>query len=863
MNVRFDTAWILYLLWIAPCAALLWHLAFSQRNKALRSFVSDNMQKKLSPLLSQKRSSWQSAMVATALFLMLIAAAQPQWGMKEQISYRRGRDLVIAVDVSRSMLARDVHPSRLGRAKVDVRDLIRSLRGDRAALLAFRHKANLLCPLTTDRTYLTQSLDSMGTHSAPPGETDIGDAITKAIEAFDVQTGSHRAIVLISDGEDLAKKAIEAAERAKEQNIPIFTVGLGNRQGSRIPDDANSQSFIKHQGADVVSKLNDDTLYEIAKITGGAYVPAATANMDLGRLYSDHLRKLSQMDSSESQQRRYIERYQYFLLPAFLLILMAAFLSAGRLATKSQPTTTSSTGLKQLIVLICLIPLLQLQSSGQTNAVPESSQTTSGRALARTAQTLYSLGQYRDAANTYLEASKHSSGTSQQDFQFNAAAALYKKGRYQEAADLLQALSLAERSGNTQTLQGLGLSYYHAAKVHAASSDPTNIMARAEYLGRAAEAFKQGLYADESSESRNDLAAVLEQLPKAKQEAFIAKLMSQHEATPGPQLATEMMTRQRSLVSQIASALTNTSPSRVTELEQLAKNQKDIGDLWIPLKGKLQAAMSQQADDENTRQRLAMLEQNVETMREHMATASRALRDLDPAGYGPAAASQAAIYQLWRGIAQYSQLLQEDILAQSNTISHSSSAVSAPTIQAEQDEAAALTTLFVERFSQAVPEEGLPASPDPDPKQAASTNATDSAQTIDAETRAKILELADATMIHQKSASLLIKQQSFEESLTHQRSAHELLKEIEELLPKDKQQPEQDQQDKEQDGDSDPQSEPDQKPDEKPEEQPKEEDKTPDDIKKMLEKALEREKEHELEKLKREAGTRLPGERDW
>ena len=174
MNVRFDAVWVLYLLWIAPCAALLWHLTFSRRDRALRTFISEPMQEKLSPLLSQRRSSWQSIMIATSLFLMLIAAARPQWGMKEQLSFRRGRDLLIAIDVSRSMLARDVHPSRLGRARVDVMDLIHSLRGDRAGLIAFRHKAMLLCPLTTDRGYLTQALESMGPHSAPPGATITG-----------------------------------------------------------------------------------------------------------------------------------------------------------------------------------------------------------------------------------------------------------------------------------------------------------------------------------------------------------------------------------------------------------------------------------------------------------------------------------------------------------------------------------------------------------------------------------------------------------------------------------------------------------------------------------------------------------------
>jgi len=135
---------------------------------------------------------------------------------------QRGRDLIIALDVSRSMLAQDVHPNRLQRAKADIQDLLRELRGDRAALIAFRGKAVQLCPLTTDYAYLEQALAEVSPESAPRGETDIGDAVTKALEAFESDAGAYQAIILISDGEDLAGRIKAAAESARKRHRNFY-----------------------------------------------------------------------------------------------------------------------------------------------------------------------------------------------------------------------------------------------------------------------------------------------------------------------------------------------------------------------------------------------------------------------------------------------------------------------------------------------------------------------------------------------------------------------------------------------------------------------------------------------------------------
>ena len=337
MTIQFAHPGVLFLLWLIPVVGLWWILTNRNRERALTQFIAPAMQQKLRPAASRHRIPWQTGLVLAGLSLLLIAAARPQWGMREEMVFRRARDLVIALDVSRSMLANDVHPNRLARAKADILDLIKDLRGDRAALMAFRHKAVLVCPLTTDTAFLRQALDSIDNQSAPRGETDIGDAILKSLDAFDTADASHKAIILISDGEDLQGHAQEAAKIAAERGIPIFTVGIGNRVGSHIPDSEAAQGIAVYKGEPVTTRLDHDALLAIARTTQGVYVPleqASTATTTLGTLYKDHLRNIAARDLEETLQRRRIERYEWFLVPSFLCLLGAAALSRGRLAVR-------------------------------------------------------------------------------------------------------------------------------------------------------------------------------------------------------------------------------------------------------------------------------------------------------------------------------------------------------------------------------------------------------------------------------------------------------------------------------------------------------------------------------------------------
>ncbi len=258
-----------------------------------------------------------------------LALAGPRFGQEIEQVVARGSDLYVMIDVSRSMLAEDVAPSRLARAKSDVSALLNRLDGERVGLIAFAGQAVVKCPLTADYDSFRRSLQELDPSSAPKGGTAIGDAIRKGLEVFSAQADRDQAILLITDGDDQQSYPLEAAAIAAERNVTIFTVGLGDSsQGSRIPQRTGAGAFVEYQGEQVWSKLDGSLLSEIALKTSGVYVPAGTKSYDLGELYSNHLRDRRASDALSQQRIRRSEQYQVFLaiaLACFLLDAMIGF----------------------------------------------------------------------------------------------------------------------------------------------------------------------------------------------------------------------------------------------------------------------------------------------------------------------------------------------------------------------------------------------------------------------------------------------------------------------------------------------------------------------------------------------------------
>jgi Ca-activated chloride channel family protein len=322
MEWQFPTA--LYLI-LPLCAAwLMLALDSNRRRQAARTaFAAPVMWSRILPNESRLRFWIKLMLREIAIITGLIALAGPRFGTEYEQVIPRGADLYVLIDVSRSMLADDVPPSRLGRAKADVSSLLNRLEGERVGLIAFAGQAVVKCPLTVDYDSFRRSLEELDPDSAPRGGTAIGDAIRKGLEVFHANADRDQAMVLITDGDDQQSYPLDAAAVAKERNVAIFTIGLGDAErGARVPQKGDGKSFLEYQGEQVWSKLDGNLLEQIALKTAGVYVPAGTRAYDLGELYTNHLQGRHGNESATQQKIRRSERFQFFLALALGALLL-------------------------------------------------------------------------------------------------------------------------------------------------------------------------------------------------------------------------------------------------------------------------------------------------------------------------------------------------------------------------------------------------------------------------------------------------------------------------------------------------------------------------------------------------------------
>jgi Ca-activated chloride channel family protein len=321
-------AFILILPLLAVWLGLALH-ARSRRRRAAHAFVAAAMQPRILPAESSGRFWAKTIVFGAALIFGLVALARPHFGVYYEDVKARGSDIYIMIDVSRSMLADDVPPSRLERAKADVNSLVNRLNGERVGLIAFAGVPVVKCPLTTDYNFFRLALSELSPRSVPRGGTMIGDAIRKALDVLPKSNEREQAILLITDGDDQNSFAAEAAAVAAERSVTIFTVGLGDAfQGARVPTGTeNSKSFVSYKGEQVWSKMDGKLLEEIALKTHGTYVPAGTKAYDLAGLYADHLSKMRSAEGATQKRMRLREQYQWFLAAAVLCLIADLLIS--------------------------------------------------------------------------------------------------------------------------------------------------------------------------------------------------------------------------------------------------------------------------------------------------------------------------------------------------------------------------------------------------------------------------------------------------------------------------------------------------------------------------------------------------------
>jgi Ca-activated chloride channel homolog len=337
MNLGNDKA--LWLLFIIPAVLLpVYAWCFWRKATALKVLASMEMLRQINVTVSLKRQILKAVLLICAFAAIVIAMTEPRWNPKSLEIKGKGRDIVILLDTSRSMLAEDIKPNRLERAKIAISDLLEQLGGDRIAIVTFAGNSAVKCPLTQDYAFVRMALADISTESTSRGGTDIGDAVRKATEeVFDKQSREYKDLILITDGEDHDSFPVEAAQKASAQGIRIIAIGLGNEnEGSRIPiTGPNGQTtFLKYKGQEVWSKLDADTLRKVASETsGGRYIgiePGTT--LDLGQIYQELVATAQKRELESATMVTYDERFQIFLVAGILLLVCEVLISERKKA---------------------------------------------------------------------------------------------------------------------------------------------------------------------------------------------------------------------------------------------------------------------------------------------------------------------------------------------------------------------------------------------------------------------------------------------------------------------------------------------------------------------------------------------------
>jgi Ca-activated chloride channel family protein len=318
-----------------PLFVLLFFVAEKRRREALDQLLSARLQPRLAGSVSLARRRLGFALLLAGLALAFVALARPQWGFTWEERKQRGRDILVAIDTSRSMLANDLQPSRLARAKLAVQDLLAELEGDRVGLIAFAGSSFLQAPLTADFGAVRDSVQELDTEIIPRGGTNLSEAIRAAADAFGKGEGESRAVIIFSDGEELEADAVAAARESKDR-FRIFTVGLGSAEGSLIPLSGakGGTDFVRdEQGQYVKSRLDEGRLREVAEASGGFYLLLQNGPQDMRHIVRDGLGKMKEKENDAQFTRQPIERYHWPLTAAVAAFVGTLLLGERRRST--------------------------------------------------------------------------------------------------------------------------------------------------------------------------------------------------------------------------------------------------------------------------------------------------------------------------------------------------------------------------------------------------------------------------------------------------------------------------------------------------------------------------------------------------
>jgi Ca-activated chloride channel homolog len=313
----------LNLLLLIPALMLFFIFTGLRKKKNMESLGDAALIEKLSFSKSVAKDRARKVLIVIIVSFLVLALSRPQIGSRLTMTKRYGVDIMIAIDTSLSMLAQDIKPNRLEKAKMELSSLIDKLKGDKVGIVTFAGDSFMQCPLTLDYSAAKMFLSVIEPGMMPRPGTAIGQAIKKAIEGFTKKERKYKVLILLTDGEDNSSNPVEAAGEARKENVMIYAIGIGTVKGEPIPvlDESGKVNGYKKDknGEIVMTKLNEDALQKIALITGGKYYHATAAEFELDKIYDE----ISRMDKKELSNRlftQYEERFQYFLGIAFILL---------------------------------------------------------------------------------------------------------------------------------------------------------------------------------------------------------------------------------------------------------------------------------------------------------------------------------------------------------------------------------------------------------------------------------------------------------------------------------------------------------------------------------------------------------------
>ena len=419
------------------------------RERAIHTFAASHLVQALVANVSPVRRVLKALLLISATGLLFVALARPYLFYEWTDEHSSGVDVLLAVDCSKSMLTQDVPPSRLERAKLAISDFAARLPADRLGLIAFAGDAFLQCPLTLDHDAFLDSVRGLDTDTIPRPGTDIATAIDVASDALRSQPNNMKFVILISDGEDLEGRALDAARKAAQSGLRIFTVGVGTPEGDRIPEHGEAGYLSYHhdlEGNEVVSHLDENTLRQIADITGGSYAPLGQAGDGLDQIYNRSIATLPRQNLKEQRQKIHIERFEWPLAAAILFLMWEFLISERAPALKPEPPRRAPRRRSAKILATTTAVALALLAPLHAGDLAD-------------AQRAYQKGDFDTSMQDYQKASD--AYPTRPELQFDRGDAAYKAGDYSEAEEAFRkALETPNLNVQEQTYYNLGNTQY-------------------------------------------------------------------------------------------------------------------------------------------------------------------------------------------------------------------------------------------------------------------------------------------------------------------------------------------------------------------------------------------------------------------